>query len=103
MSFAVENLSLPKAMLLSLGATDEDNPILEGKDNVEINVMNDQGGQLDVGENALTLYGDGDGCSFIRLVLYKDSGYTRGWASESGSEADHWRTTDVSCTVKSLE
>jgi len=101
-SFAVAKLGQPDAELLSLGAKEEDGPILEGKDNQEINSMNDQGGDMRFDGKTLSLIGDGDGFSIIEIALFADTGYTRGWASESGSNNPHWHSTDVSCTVKSL-
>lgn len=102
-SFAVSDLGSLDAALLTLGATDDEGPILQGEDNQEISSMNDQGGDLRVDDKTLELVGDGDGCTFVRIVLYKSTGYKRGWASESGSEVPHWYTKDVRCTVKAME
>ena len=102
LSFAVTGLGGPGAELLSLNPGDDYAPIIEGKDNHDIRSMNDQGGELRADEKTLVLVGDGDGCSYVRLVLFKNSGYTRGWASESGSETPNWYTADVTCSVKAL-
>ncbi len=101
-SFAVAGLGGPGAELISLNPGDDYAPIIEGKDNHDIRSMNDQGGELRADENTLVLVGDGDGCTYVELVLYKNSGYTRGWASESGSETPNWYTSEVVCSVKAL-
>ncbi|HOX22790.1 MAG TPA: hypothetical protein PLL10_04940 [Elusimicrobiales bacterium] len=77
-------------------------PIFEDKNNKEINSLNAQDGDMRFNDTALALIGDGDGCSFQQVLLYKNTGYTRGWASESGSEVPHWYTKDVVCTVKPM-
>lgn len=99
----VENLGTPKASLINLAKNEDEGPILFSKKNKEVgSQMNDQGGDIRVGEKSIEFHGDGDGCTYVRLVLFKDSGYARGWASESGSEVPHWYTKDVSCKVSAM-
>jgi len=104
-AFAVANLGTPKAELLSLNPIPEDDypqPIIQGANNQEIQSMNDQGGQMFVDKDTITLFGDSDGCSEVFITLYKDAGYTRGWAKETGSDAPNWYTNDVVCKVSEL-
>ncbi len=103
LKIGVENLGTPKASLINLATNENEGPILFSKKNKEVgSQMNDQGGDIRVNEKTIEFHGDGDGCTYIRLVLFKDTGYTRGWASESGSEVPHWYTKDVSCKVSAL-
>jgi hypothetical protein len=102
-SFAVAKLGTRKAELLSLGETENDGPVLTGENNTDIGTMNGEGGDMHVSKETIELIGDNDGCNFVRIVLYKNSGYTSGWASESGTEVAPWYTKDVACTVKEMK
>ncbi|MBM4316675.1 MAG: hypothetical protein FJ116_04260 [Deltaproteobacteria bacterium] len=100
----IQDLGTSKAKLLNLGKTEEQGPILFSEKNKEVGSnMNAQGGDLRVDKNTIELHGDDDGCSYIKLVLFKDSEYTHGWASESGSEVPHWYSKAVSCNVSELK
>jgi len=103
--FAIRNLSTPKrATLLNLGK-EESEPILvtpltlKNGYRATMSILNDQGGDLRVKEDRLWLFGDGDGYTYVDLVLFKNSGYTRGYARAYGS-GDTWYQK-ISCTRQS--
>lgn len=103
LKIGIANLGTRNAKLINLAKNEEEGPILQGKNNKEIKSMNDQGGAMGIStEGNLELAGDGDGCTYVTVVLYKNAGFTRGWASEKGSEVPHWYTKDVVCKVTSL-
>lgn len=102
MAFGVRGLGTTGAGLLPLNSDPQKGPIEQGEANREIYALNDQGGDLRVADDRLVLVGDSDGFSYVKIVLFRDSGYTRGWASESGSEAPNWYTRDVFCAVRPL-
>jgi hypothetical protein len=101
-AIGIKNLGTEDAELLNLGRTEEEGPILQGANNREITSMNDQGGAMGVDERTISFAGDGDGCTYVTITLYKNTGYTRGWASEVGTEVPHWYTRDVRCTVRAI-
>jgi hypothetical protein len=100
--FGIKNLATPsRASLLNLGSEDN-GPIfvypqrLKNKYLATMNTLNDQGGALDVFADRLRLFGDGDGYTYVDLVLYKNSGFTRGYVRVYGS-GDKWYQK-IACT-----
>lgn len=63
-----------------------------------MNTLNDQGGDLRVGEDRIRLFGDGDGYTFVDLVLFKDTGYQKGYVRVSGSGDQMYQK--INCQVK---
>jgi hypothetical protein len=59
--------------------------------------LNDQGGDLRVGKDRIRLFGDGDGYTFVDLVLFKDSGYTKGYVRVSGYADQSYQ--NITCSV----
>jgi hypothetical protein len=103
--FAVNNLSKPsKATLVNLSKDDEWAPILVSPQRLkngyfaEMCTLNDQGGDLRVDSEKLKLFGDGDGYTLVDLVLYKNSGFTRGYVRVYGSVTPWYQK--IACTRK---
>jgi len=66
-----------------------------------LNNMNGQGGDLrSLGNGDIELVGDGDGCTYLTLHLYKDSGFKKGWINDKGSESGNWYSDQVICSVE---
>lgn len=63
-----------------------------------MNTLNDQGGDLRVGPDRIRLFGDGDGYTFVDLVLFKESGYTKGYVRVSGSGEQLYQK--ITCQLK---
>ncbi len=100
--FAIRNLATPKrATLLNLGH-EESEPILVTPNTLKngyrptMTILNDQGGDLRMKDDRILLYGDGDGYTYVDLVLFKNTGYTHGYARAYGS-GDTWYQK-ISCT-----
>lgn len=60
--------------------------------------LNGQGGDLRVSRDKIMLFGDGDGYTFVDLVLFKDSGFQKGYVRVYGSGDQMYQT--LNCTVK---
>ncbi len=98
--FLVKNLGSKKAELLQHPKADEDMGAILVTPNEYTNMthLNGQGGDLRVSEERIRLFGDGDGYTFVDLVLYKDSGYQKGYVRVSGSGDQMYQ--NITCSVK---
>ena len=102
--FLVQDLGSSKAELLVHPKADEDmGAILVTPDEVNgryVNMgnLNGQGGDLRVSEDRIRLFGDGDGYTFVDLVLFKNSGYKKGYVRVYGSGDQMYQ--NLNCSVK---
>lgn len=60
--------------------------------------LNAQGGDLRSAPDRIRLFGDGDGYTFVDLVLFKAAKYQKGYVRISGSGDQSYQKID--CTVK---
>lgn len=98
--FKVKNLGSSKAELLQHPESSEDYGAIlvvpnEGNNLVH---LNGQGGDLRVSKDRIRLFGDGDGYTFVDLVLFKDAGYEQGYVRVYGSGDLYYQK--LNCTVK---
>lgn len=102
--FLVKDLGSKKAQLLEHPkAQDDMGAILVSPQEIHgqyVNMthLNGQGGDLRVSEDKIRLFGDGAGYTFVDLVLFKDSGFTKGFVRVSGSGDQMYQK--LSCKVK---
>ncbi len=102
--FLVSNLGSKKATLENHPKADLDMgaiyvfPEMVGKHYSNMTHLNGQGGDLRVSEDSIRLFGDGDGYTFVDLVLYKNSDYKDGFVRVSGSGDKFYQT--LHCSVK---
>lgn len=102
--FLVENLGSDMPVLLQHPKASEDiGPILVTPDMVgerwsNMTNLNAQGGDLRSAPDRIRLFGDGDGYTFIDLVLFKSAKYQKGYLRVSGSGDQSYQK--ISCTVK---
>ncbi len=104
--FVISDLGQPNAQLKThpqVNNEDGYSPILvkiKGKTEQSSNMenLNAQGGDLRVGNDRIRLFGDGDGYTFVDLVLFKNSGYKKGYVSVSGSGDKFYQK--LNCMVK---
>lgn len=95
-SFKIKNLMQTRMSpeLVNLGQYEEAGPvqvdplITNGKYSA-LSALNEQGGDLRVGQDKLLLFGDGAGYTFVDLVLFRNSGFTKGYVRVYGS-GDKW-------------
>jgi hypothetical protein len=102
--FLVENLGSDMPVLLQHPKASEDmGPILVTPDMVgerwsDMTHLNAQGGDLRSAPDRIRLFGDGDGYTFVDLVLFKAAKYQKGYLRVSGSGDQSYQK--ISCTVK---
>lgn len=102
--FLVKNLGSNKAELIQHPKAQEDmGAILVTPEEIKgqyanMTHLNGQGGDLRVNKDSIRLFGDGAGYTFVDLVLYKDSGYKKGFVRVSGSGDQFYQK--LNCTVK---
>jgi hypothetical protein len=103
-SFKINNLMQirVKPELVNAGQYEEEGPvqveplITNGKYSA-LSALNDQGGDLRVGQDKLILFGDGAGYTFVDLVLFRNSGFKKGYVRVYGS-GDRWYRV-INCEV----
>ncbi|MFA6237632.1 MAG: hypothetical protein WC635_09930 [Bacteriovorax sp.] len=97
--FLVKNLGSSKAELVEHPRASDYGAILVLPDEgTNMNNLNGQGGDLRIEGDTIRLFGDGDGYTFVDLVLTKKSNYEKGFVRVSGSGDKFY--TKISCTVK---
>lgn len=60
--------------------------------------LNGQGGDLRVSEDRIRLFGDGDGYTFVDLVLFKNHNYEKGYVRVYGSGDQMYQK--INCRVR---
>lgn len=102
--FLVKNLGSKKAELLQHPKGNEEmgaifvSPEKANGYYTNMSHLNGQGGDLRVSDERIRLFGDGAGYTFVDLVLYKDSGYQKGYVRVSGSGNQMYQA--LNCSVK---
>lgn len=102
--FLVSNLGTAKAKLMNHPKADNDMGAIfitpEQVNGMYANMvnLNGQGGDLRVSQDRIRLFGDGDGYTFVDLVLFKNSGYQNGYVRVYGSGDQMYQ--DLNCSVK---
>lgn len=103
--FLVQDLGTKNAELLKHPSLTEDDYgailITPNEINDRMNSMdplNEQGGDLRVGKDRIRLFGDSAGYTFVDLVLFKDSGYEKGYVRVYGYADQSYQK--ISCSVK---
>jgi hypothetical protein len=101
--FGVNTLSdAKKIRLVDVGAGEDEGPVLvspkwlKNKYMPSVSILNDQGGDVRLHPDYLKLFGDGDGYTYVDLVLYKNSGYTTGYLRVYGSGVKSYQT--IACS-----
>jgi hypothetical protein len=96
--FLIEYLGTDKARLVEHPKADKDKgpifvkpEIVTGRYSHMTN-LNAQGGDLKVFDDKIILFGDGDGYTFVDLVLYKNQDYQRGYVKVYGSGDKSYQT-----------
>lgn len=98
--FLVKNLGSKKAELVQHPKAEEDFGailIVPNEGNNLVN-LNGQGGDLRVSEDRIRLFGDGDGYTFVDLVLFKNTNYETGYVRVYGSGDQFY--SKINCSVK---
>lgn len=101
--FLVSNLGSSKAQLQQHPKAQDDlgailvTPEMIGDHYSDLTHLNGQGGDLRVSADKIRLFGDGDGYTFVDLVLYKNTDYQKGYVRVYGS-GNQWYQK-ISCTV----
>ncbi len=96
--FVISDLGTDKARLIEHPKADrEKGPILIRPEIVtgrysHMTNLNAQGGDLKVFDDKIILFGDGDGHTFVDLVLYKNQEYQRGYVKVYGSGDKSYQT-----------
>lgn len=102
--FRVKNLGNKNANLLQHPKANQDmGMILVSPEMVEdlysqMTHLNGQGGDLRVQEDRIRLFGDGDGYTFVDLVLFKNTEYQKGYVRVYGSGVQMYQK--INCTLK---
>lgn len=92
--FLVKNL-YSKATLETYPGEDDYEPVKVRPKSSLLNDINENGG-FSVNKDRLLLHGDADGFYMLEIVLYRNSGFTKGYARVKGDENLY---SKVSCTV----
>ena len=101
--FLVSNLGSSKGQLQQHPKAQDDlgailvTPEMIGDHYSDLTHLNGQGGDLRVSADKIRLFGDGDGYTFVDLVLYKNTDYQKGYVRVYGS-GNQWYQK-ISCTV----
>lgn len=101
--FLVKNLGSSKAELVQHPkASEESGAILISPEQVNgqfsnMTHLNGQGGDLRVSNDRIRLFGDGDGYTFVDLVLFKDTNYQKGFVRVYGSGDQFYQK--INCSV----
>jgi hypothetical protein len=102
--FMVENLESDMPFLVQHPGVSEDmgailvTPEQVGERWSNMTNLNAQGGDLRSAPDRIRLFGDGDGYTFVDLVLFKAAKYQKGYLRVSGSGDQSYQK--ISCTVK---
>lgn len=102
--FMVENLGSDMPILLQHPGVSEDmgailvTPEVVGERWSSMSHLNGQGGDLRSAPDRIRLFGDGDGYTFVDLVLFKATKYQKGYVRVSGSGVQSYQK--LQCTVK---
>lgn len=104
-TFRIENLGQKDMTVLSLDADDDYSGIFATKSkNAKISqlvdTINGQGGDMRIGSDRISFFGDSAGIDFAYFDLYKDSGYTRGFVRMEFDFGNDKSYSKVSCTKK---
>lgn len=102
--FMVQDLDSDQPILIQHPEASEDmgpilvTPQMVGKRLSNMTNLNAQGGDLRSAPDRIRLFGDGDGYTFVDLVLFKAAKYQKGYLRVSGSGDQSYEK--ISCTVK---
>jgi len=102
--FILSNLGQKNAKLLKHPKVDSDEGLIyvfpkeiEGRFSNLVN-LNGQGGDLRVSDDRIRLFGDGDGYTFVDLVLFKNQNYEKGYVRVYGSGDQMYQK--INCRVR---
>lgn len=102
--FMVKNLGSDMPILIQHPGTGDEmesilvTPKMVGERWSNMTNLNAQGGALRYAPDRIRLFGDGDGYTFIDLVLFKAAKYQKGYLRVSGSGDQSFQK--ISCNVK---
>ena len=104
-SFRIENLGSTSMSVLSIDSEDDYSGIFSTKsknsDVIQmVDTINGQGGDMRVGSDRISFFGDSAGVDFVYFDLFKSSGYSKGFARMEFNFGEDKSYSKVSCTKK---
>ncbi len=104
-SFRIENLGKSNMSVLSLDQNDDYSGIFSTKSKHVtiqnlVDTINGQGGDMRVGSDRISFFGDNAGVDFAYFDLFKSSGYTQGFVRMEFNFGEEKSYSKVNCTKK---
>ena len=104
-SFRLENLGKENVSVLSLDQNDEYSGIFSTKSKnatiqTLVDTINGQGGDMRVGSDRISFFGDSAGVDFAYFDLFKSSGYTKGFVRMEFNFGEEKSYSKVNCIKK---
>lgn len=105
MSFRIEDLGKPNMSVLSLDRNDDYSGIFSTRSKDAtiqqlVDTINGQGGDMRVGSDRISFFGDSAGVDFVYFDLFKASGYAKGFARMEFNFGEEKSYSKVNCTKK---
>lgn len=104
-TFRMENLGAPGMTFLNQDPDDDYSAVFTTKSRNQdiialVDTLNGQGGDLRIGEDRISFFGDAAGIDFAYLDLFKNSGYKKGFVRMEFDFGTDKQYSKVSCSIK---
>ena len=104
-TFKMKDLGKPSMTFLNADADDDYSPVFTTKSKNEtivrlVDTLNGQGGDLRVGKDRISFFGDSAGIDFAYLDLFKSSGYQKGFVRIDFNFSNDKDYSKINCKLK---